>query len=332
MADVTDVAFRSVVAQCGRPDVFYTEFVSAHGLASAGRERLMLDLALADGDHPIVAQFFGTRPEHLFAAGTLARELGFDGVDINMGCPDTAIMKQGAGAALMKTPELASDLIYALRDGSGGLPVAVKTRLGLYDTNETDAWLKVILNAKPDVLIVHGRTVKEASKVPAHWDIIGRAAAMAHDGGVLCIGNGDVVSAAQGNELCAQWGTDGYMVGRGIFQNPWLFAPLEVRRNERLPAFNGDAGPLTGSGERGELEHTPHERLQLLLMHTDAWVRRWNGVKSFDLMKKFYKVYVSGWPGAAHLRAQLMEQKSAEQVRAIVSEYLQKETPTAAAQ
>ena len=269
----------------------------------------MLDLALTETDHPIVAQFFGTKPEHLYEAGKLALELGFDGVDINMGCPDRAIMKQGAGAALMKTPELAEDLIHALRDGSSSasrrIPVAVKTRLGLYSTNEMDAWLTTILNAKPDVLVVHGRTVKEASKVPAHWDIIGRAAAMAHDGEALCVGNGDVMSAAQGKELCTTWGTDGYMVGRGIFQNPWLF------------------------GEHGEDEHTPHERLHLLLTHTDAWMRQWNDVKSFDLMKKFYKVYVSGWPGAAHLRAQLMEQKSAQQVRTIVSEYLQKEAPTA---
>lgn len=259
----------------------------------------MLDLALTDADHPIVAQFFGTKPEHLFAAGQLARELGFDGVDINMGCPVRAIMKQGAGAALIKTPELAVELIHALRDGAGGLPVSVKTRLGLYNTKEMDAWCSTLLDAKPDVLIVHGRTMKEASKVPAHWDAIGRAAEMAHDREVLCVGNGDIMSAAQGTEVCGQWNVDGYMVGRGIFQNPWLF------------------------GEQGNVEHSPQERLQLLLTHTDAWMKQWDGLKSFDLMKKFYKVYVSGWPGAAHLRAQLMEQKNAKQVRATVTEYMQ---------
>ncbi len=297
MADVTDVAFRSVVAACGRPDVLYTEFVSAHGLASAGRERLMLDLALTNADHPIVAQFFGTKPEHLFAAGKLARELGFDGVDINMGCPDKGVMRQGAGVSLVKTPELAQELIAALRDGSGGLPLAVKTRLGLYRTDEMETWIPQILQAKPDVLILHGRTMKEASKVPAHWDLIGRAATLCHEAGVLCVGNGDVMSVAHGVELSKKWGADGYMVGRGIFQNPWLF------------------------GEHATDEHTPQERLQLLLMHTDAWTRQWGGVKSFDLMKRFYKVYVSGWPGAAALRLQLMETKSAEEVRAIVTRY-----------
>lgn len=298
MADVTDVPFRSIVAQCGRPDVFYTEFVSAHGLASAGRARLMVDLALTTNDHPIVAQFFGTEPEHLHAAGALARELGFDGVDINMGCPDRSIMKQGAGASLISNPSRAVELIAALREGAAGLPVAVKTRLGKHSVDEMDAWIGAVLSAKPDVLIVHGRTVKEMSKVPAHWDCIGRAATMARDAGVLCVGNGDVDSRAQGISLAHQYGVDGYMVGRGIFHNPWLF------------------------GERGDHEHTPHERLDLLLKHTEAWLAQWDGVKSFDLMKKFYKVYASGWPGAAHLRAQLMEVKTAEQVRTLVGEYM----------
>jgi tRNA-dihydrouridine synthase len=297
MADVTDVPFRSVIAACGRPDVFYTEFVSAHGLASAGRVQLLPDLALTNTDHPVVAQFFGTKPDHLFAAGTLARELGFDGVDINMGCPDKGVMKQGAGISLVKTPELARELIAALREGAGGLPVAVKTRLGLYKPEEMETWIGQLLEAKPDVLILHGRTMKEASKVPAHWDLIGRAAVMCHDAGVLCVGNGDVNDTIQGIGLCAQWGTDGYMVGRGIFRNPWLFAPHAGR------------------------EHSAVQRLQLLLLHTDAWEKQWGGVKSFDLMKKFFKVYVSGWPGASHLRAQLMESTNAQKVRDIVARY-----------
>ncbi len=291
MADVTDVPFRTVVARCGRPDVFYTEFVSAHGLASDGRERLMLDLAIAPTDHPIVAQFFGTDPEHLRSAGVLARELGFDGVDINMGCPDRAIVKQGAGAGLIGKNTLAQELIAALRNGFRGL-VAVKTRLGLRATDEMDAWIPALLDAKPDVLVVHGRTVKEMSKVPTHWDLIGKAAALAHNAGVRCIGNGDVVSRAQGIELAQQYGVDGIMVGRGIFQNPWLF-------------------------NAQQRDHTPQERFALLREHIDLWEKQWGGVKSFDLMRKFFKVYVAGWPGAAALRARLMQTKSADEVRAV---------------
>jgi tRNA-dihydrouridine synthase len=297
MADVTDVPFRSIVAQCGRPDAFYTEFVSAHGLNSAGRERLIKDLALTESDHPIVAQFFGTKPEHIRAAGMLARELGFDGVDINMGCPSDPIMRQGAGVSLVKTPQLAQELIAALREGAGGLPVAVKTRLGLYRTEEMNDWIPALLEAKPDVLIIHGRTMKEASKVPAHWDLIGDVARMCRDAGVLCIGNGDVTSRTQGEALAAEHGVDGIMVGRGIFQNPWLFA-------------------------REQREHTPQERLGRLSQHLELWEKQWERVKSLDLMKKFIKVYVSGWAGAADLRARMMECRTGDEIRNLIHEHL----------
>jgi tRNA-dihydrouridine synthase len=239
-----------------------------------------------------VAQFFGTQPEHLQSAGALARELGFDGVDINMGCPDRAIVKQGAGAALIKQPSLAQELIHAIRDGFQG-PVAVKTRIGLYRTDEMEPWLSAVLQAKPDVLIVHGRTMKEMSKVPAHWDLIGRAAEMAHESGALCVGNGDVASRADGEALARQWQVDGIMVGRGIFQNPWLFS--------------------------GEEQKDSQERLRLLIAHVDLWERQWHGSKSFNVMRKFFKIYVSGWDGASKLRAQLMETKSADEVRTIIN-------------
>ncbi|HXK36947.1 MAG TPA: tRNA-dihydrouridine synthase family protein [Candidatus Paceibacterota bacterium] len=301
MADVTDMSFRTVVTSCGRPDVFYTEFVSAHGLQSPGRERLLKDLAIAPTDHPIVVQFFGTEAEHLQAAGILARERGFDGVDINLGCPDRGVMKQGAGIAMAKTPEKVPELVAALRDGFRG-PVAVKTRLGLYTTEEMETWIPAIIAAKPDVLVVHGRTMKEASKVSAHWDLIGRCAAMAHDAGVLCIGNGDVMSRVQGEKLATRWGVDGLMVGRGIYQNPWIFGP--------------DA----------EREHQPQERLALLLRHAQLWQKQWEGMKPFDLMKKFAKAYISGWPGAAGLRARFMACRNIGELRAII-EQAEKETP-----
>ncbi len=301
MADVTDAPFRSIVARCGRPDVFYTEFVSAHGLVSAGRERLMLDLALTETDHPIVAQFFGTNPEHLFSAGALARELGFDGVDINMGCPDRSIMKQGAGAGLIGQGTLAKELIHALREGAGGLPVAVKTRIGKSNIDEMESWLTTVLDAKPDVLVAHGRTVKEMSKVPAHWDRIADASTMAHEAGALCVGNGDIMSRAMGVECAQESGVDGVMVGRGIFHNPWIFNP------------SIDAESIT-----------KEQRIELLIAHTQAWVAHWGEKKSFDLMKKFYKVYISGWPGAAHLRAQLMGVKTPAQVYDVMRTYTEK--------
>lgn len=302
MADVTDVPFRSIIADNGRPDVFYTEFVSAHGLNSPGRDALIRDLALTENDHPIVAQFFGTEPEHFEAVGKLAKELGFDGVDINMGCPDRSIMKQGAGIAMAKDPSRAQEAIAALRQGAGTLPVSVKTRLGLRTADEMETWLPALLEARPDVLIVHGRTMQEMSKVPAHWDLLGRAAQMAHDAGALFVGNGDVMSREQGLELAERWNIDGIMVGRGIFQNPWL--------------FNADVPPDS---------ITPEMRMSAAVRHTRLWSEHWAGIKSFHIMRKFYKAYVSGWSGSAALRSQLMQASDAESAERLILEALGKE-------
>lgn len=302
MADVTDVAFRSIVASCGAPHVWYTEFVSAHGLVSSGRDRLILDLAIGGKENrPLVAQFFGTKPDHMYEAGKLAREMGFDGVDINMGCPDRGVMKQGAGIALCKTPGLAQDLIRALRDGAGTLPVSVKTRLGLHSTQEHAKWIGALLETRPDALIIHGRTMKEMSKVPAHWDVIARVATMCHEQGVVCVGNGDVTSYTQGIQLAQESGVDGLMVGRGIFHNPWIFNP--------------SVDPATVA---------PCERIELLKRHIVAWTMQWHPqgeqIKSFDLMKKFFKVYISNWSGSATLRASLMECRTPEEALGLLTD------------
>ncbi|MEK7525768.1 MAG: tRNA-dihydrouridine synthase [Patescibacteria group bacterium] len=305
MADVTDGPFRQIVIDCGRPDVLYNEFVSCEGLCSAGRERLLLDLRFKENEHPIVAQFFGTKPEQFYECAKLARELGFDGVDINMGCPDRKVVKQGAGIGLCKDPQRAKQIIEATKEGAGDLPVSVKTRIGLTKP-DLEGWIRMILETKITVLTIHGRTMAEMSKVPAHWDLIGEAAKMAHEVGTLAVGNGDVMSLSEGREKAEQYGVDGVMIGRGIFHNPWFF-------NEKI---DHKAVP-------------PKKRLELLLKHSRLFEEFWQGNlpagrqgKSFDLMKKFFKIYVSEWDGAKDLRAQLMETKTREQVEEIIADYL----------
>lgn len=294
MADVTDWPFRQIVAQCGRPEVFFTEFVSADGLASEkGREKLLPFLHFTEDERPIVAQVFGSRPENILKTAQLARELGFDGLDINMGCPDRKVVKQGAGIGLCKTPQLAQEVIFAAKEGFSG-PVSVKTRLGL-NSVEIDSWIPTLLETGISALTIHGRTMKEMSKVPAHWNLIGEVARMAKEKGVIVIGNGDVSSKQEGIEKAQQYGLDGIMVGRGIFQNPWLFSLKEVE----LP-----------SGR---------DRLQLLVRHTELFEQFWKGRRNFDVLKRFYKVYVSDFDGAKELRAELMKIKSAEEVFAILN-------------
>ncbi|KKT88574.1 MAG: tRNA-dihydrouridine synthase [Parcubacteria group bacterium GW2011_GWC1_45_14] len=297
MADVTDFAFRQMFAKYGAPDVFYTEFVSADGLASEeGRKFLSKELRFSENERPIVAQIFGAHPENIKIAAKLVADLGFDGLDINMGCPDKAVIKQGAGAALIRTPELAREVIRAAKEGAPNIPVSVKTRIG-FNKIETEQWISQIVAEKPDCLIVHGRTKKEMSEVDAHWDEIAKAAEIAREAGITVVGNGDLKSLEEGIGKAEQFGLDGIMVGRGIFGKPWFF-------------------------NREQKEISLEKRLEIMLEHTELFEKEMVGVKGFHVMKKHYKAYVSGFSGAKELRVKLMEAESASEVRNIVKEYL----------
>jgi tRNA-dihydrouridine synthase len=202
MADVTDAAFRELIAKYGKPDIMYTEFVSADGLCSPGRDKLLVDFKYEKNQHPIVAQIFSSKPENIFEASKLIKGLGFDGIDINMGCPEKSICQQGCGAAMLKTPEIARACIRAAVEGGGGLPVSVKTRLGLVKREELEKWLPELLEEKIEAVIIHARTKKEMSKVPADWSWIKRAVEIRNQLGskVLIIGNGDVENLEQARQ------------------------------------------------------------------------------------------------------------------------------------
>ncbi len=321
MANVTDSVFRKLFAKYGKPHVTWTEFVSADGLMSPGRDRLLVDLVYSRAERPIVAQLFTGHPEAMRGAAKLVAELGYDGLDINMGCPDRAVEKQGGGAANIRNPKNALAVIEAAREGvAGQLPVSVKTRIG-YNKVEMD-WLRLLLQfglaeGKPlPVLTVHLRTRKEMSDVPAHWELMPEIvklrdevqAALPANERTLIVGNGDVMSLDEAREKTVQSGCDGIMIGRGIFGKPWFFEGL-TRQN---PA-----------------ERTPEERLAIMLEHTKLFEKTFCGTqatrghKSFAVMKKHFKAYVNGWDGAKELRAKLMETNSAKEVATIVREHVQ---------
>jgi nifR3 family TIM-barrel protein len=299
MADVTDAAYRRVIAKYGKPDATWTEFVSADGLALApteGKKKLLKDLEYSEGERPIVAQFFTSNPEHMKKAAELARELGFDGVDINMGCPDRSIEKQGAGAALIKNPARARELIRAAKEGAGTLPVSVKTRVG-YNREELDSWLPEILKEEPAVVTIHARTRKEMSKVPARWELVKKAVEIRDQMKVdtLIFGNGDVKDLDDARSRVKESGADGAMLGRAIFGNPWLFS-------ERIPGLK--------------------EKLEVMVEHTETFEELLGKYKNFAIMKKHYKAYVSGFEGSAELRQRLMESLNAENVKNIAVSFI----------
>jgi nifR3 family TIM-barrel protein len=311
MADVTDPAFRRIIAKYGKPDVMWTEFVSADGLFLGGYEHLIKDLAFSEAERPIVAQFFTGKPEMMQKAAELARDLGFDGIDINMGCPDKSVEKQGSGAAHIKDYKQAQAVIRAAMRGAKkngkNLPVSVKTRVG-YNKNELETWLPALLETKPAVITIHARTRKEMSLVPARWELVKRAVEIRNawrdsDGNksqTLIFGNGDVTDLPDAEEKARETGCDGVMLGRAIFGNPWLFP---------------------NSPELGNREISIPERLKVMVEHTKLFEELLPH-KSFAIMKKHYKAYVNGWEGAKELRMKLMEAKDANEVEKIVEEYL----------
>ncbi len=294
MADVTDCAFRAIIAKYGKPDVTWTEFVSADGLVRAtpeGKKKLLKDLDYTEAERPIIAQLFGSNVENMEKAAMLCKELGFDGIDLNMGCPDKSIEKQGAGAGMIKNPEKAKEIIRAAM--TAGLPVSVKTRIG-YNKNELDTWLPAILETKPALVTIHARTRKEMSLVPADWNQVKKAVEIRDELSpeTLIFGNGDATSIEDAKQKAEFSGADGVMLGRAIFGTPWLFSDV-----------------------------TPdlYQRLDIMVEHTKLFQEKLGGIKNFAIMKKHYKAYVNGFDGAKELRECLMTAENATEVEKIVN-------------
>lgn len=309
LADVTDPAFRRVIAKYGKPDVMWTEFVSADGLYHTREKKgladsenpLMRDLIYDESERPIVAQLFSSRPEMLEYAAHLAAELGFDGIDINMGCPDRSVEKQGSGAALIRTPELARELIVAAKRGAGAVPVSVKTRIG-YSKNEltppNGTWLSTLLSAEPALITIHARTRQEMSLVPARWEHVRAAVDLRsqQNSKTLIFGNGDCTDLDDARRRVAASGADGAMLGRAIFGNPWLWSG---KKKEDIPLA---------------------ERLSVLVEHAQLFDELCPQ-KSFAVMRKHFKSYVLGTPGAKELTARLMTALNADDVAQIAQEW-----------
>ena len=302
MAGVSDTVFRQIVAKYGKPDVFFTEFVSCDGLCSPGKENLLKTLWYTEIERPIVGQIFGSNPTNFYKTARLLVKLGFDGIDINTGCPDRCVEKQGAGAALIKNPTLAKCIVRETIRGSGNLPVSVKTRLG-YDKNIVEEWITHLLEVKPVAITIHARTRNEMSKVPANWDAVARAVQIRNQLGsdTLILGNGDITSTNEARSVTAKTGVDGVMIGRGIYGNPWLFNKFE-------------------NISRGSWD----KRLKIVSEHAKLFDSIYKGKKNFAVMRKFFSSYVSGCPSGKTLKMKLMDTRNSEEVVSVIDDYLKR--------
>jgi nifR3 family TIM-barrel protein len=339
MADVTDAAFRQIISKCskhgeknGGPDVFWTEFVSADGLMLGGRESLLPDLRFSPNERPIVAQLFSSNVLNMKNSAKLCQDLGFDGIDINMGCPDRKVEKQGAGACMIKTPDVARAIIRAVKEGAPNLPVSVKTRVG-YNKEEIDNWIPVLLSENISALTIHARTRKDMSKVKANWNYVRRVVEMrnAMNLETKIIGNGDVSDISDAIFKAKETGADGIMIGRAMFGNPWIFDKSRRILSKGKYKYNlllyflprAWVKKLQGD-DRYTISDVPiPEKLKTLVEHSYLFEEYFKDLKSFSIMKKHFKAYVSGFRGSKELRAKLMEEgNSASVVKDIIESYL----------
>jgi tRNA-dihydrouridine synthase len=302
MEAVTDVVFRHVVSKAGRPDIFFTEFTNTASYCSPrGAHSTRGRLAFTEDEHPMVAQIWGKNPEHFRQMAFGLKEMGYMGIDINMGCPDKSVVHGGSGSGLIRTPELAAEIIAATKEA--GLPVSVKTRLGDVKVDEWKDWLTFILKQDVVNLTIHLRTRKEMSKVEAHFELIPEIKALRDEiaPNTLLTINGDIRDRAHGMELYKKYGIDGIMVGRGIFQNPFAFAEVE------------DV----------VLENKSRQLLDLLNYQLDLFDKYNEELepRKFDPLKRYFKIYVRDFAGASELREKLMHTKTTDEVRQLLNAF-----------
>lgn len=311
MEDVTDTAFREVVLRNTNPgalNVVFTEFTSTDGLCHPrGREATIHRLYVSESECTllrekgvkIVAQIWGKNPANFYdAVRMISEEMAFDGIDINMGCPVRKVVANGCGSALIDDEPLAAEIIAATREATS-LPVSVKTRLGVKKV-DTERWISFLLEQPLDGIILHGRIQKQMSEGDADWNEIARAVAIRNSKGlsIPIIGNGDVFSLEQAYNNIEKYGTDGVMIGRGIFSNPWLFA-------EKLPQ-----------------EISIQKRVDTLLTHINLFEKKGTSIKVFPVLKRFFKIYISGFNGAAELRSQLMQTSTPSEAKNLLNNFI----------
>ena len=297
MEAVTDIVFRHVVAGSAKPDVFFTEFVNASSYCSPkGIASTRGRLTFTADEQPIVAQIWGNKPDQFAQMSLGMAELGFAGIDINMGCPDKSVVHGGSGSGLIRTPELAGELIAAAK--TSGLPISVKTRLADAKIEQWRDWITYLLKQDLVNLTVHLRTRKEMTKVDAHFELIPEIIKLRNEIApqTLITINGDIRDRQHGLELAKQYGVDGIMIGRGVFQDPFAF-------------------------EINKREHTNQELVNLLNLHLDLHDKYSAELepRKFDPLKRFLKIYVRNFPGASEIRDKMMHTTSTDEVRAILA-------------
>ena len=332
MDGVTDHPYRFIQKKYGQPDVIYTEFATVEGFCRGAKK--VLDSFLYDEtQRPIVAQIYGTTPSFFRETAVALCQMGFDGIDINMGCPAKSVAHSGAGASLIKTPTLAKKIFQAVKNGvkdwQAGqtvencsditeelvkiikkrsqqlpqkyqqhnriVPITIKTRIG-FDLKVTEKWIEHLLTIKPATIAIHGRTLRQGYSGEADWEEIGKAVKIAQGSDTIILGNGDVHNRNQALAKIKQYGVNGVLIGRSTFGNPWVF-------------LNQEADIYT--------------RAKVAIEHSLLFEKTFKNKENYRFlpMRKHLGWYIKGVAKAAKIRKELMQTKNAEEVKKILKNY-----------
>jgi tRNA-dihydrouridine synthase len=301
MDDVTDIVFRQIVSETAAPDLYMTEFVNVDGLQSVGRDKLMHRLLKRPSETNLIAQIWGKNPINYQKTANELVDMGFAGVDINMGCPDKAVVKNGCCSALIENRELAVDIIKSVKKGTKGrVPVSVKSRVGYNQVDLT--WPSLLLEQNIDMLTIHGRTKKQMSKVPADWDLIGQIREQRDKlaPNTLVVGNGDVQSRMHGEQLANKYNLDGIMIGRAVFNDPYVFS-----KESPWPTLE------------------PRKKIELYKKQVELFIKYYpNKERSPQTLKRYAKIYINGFGGAHDLRSKVMDQSEADDMLIVLDKAL----------
>lgn len=296
MEDVTDTVFRGVLCDIGKPDMFFTEFMNVNGYCSEGKDIVAKRIVFEEKERPIIVQLWGNSPEN-FAKATkeIVKRVKPDGIDINMGCSVRDVLKTGGGSALIQERGLSGEIIDVVKENAGYTPVSVKTRIG-YDSMDY-SWIEFLLSKKLAMLTVHGRLAKEGYSTPSRWDIFTKIRKLRDEisPDTLLIGNGDIKSTEEGGEFSNKYCLDGYMIGRGILTNPWLFS--------------------------GREDISKKERLETLKKHLETFEKTYGENQNFNTQKKYIKAYINGFSDAGKIRGDLMDTSTVEEIKIKIAKY-----------
>jgi tRNA-dihydrouridine synthase B len=350
MDGVTDAPCRTMHGLYGRPDVVITEFTNVEGLWR-GSDRIFRDFLYTPAERPVVAQIFGCRPEYFYRAAHVVCELGFDGLDINMGCPAKTVANKGGGAALIRMPETAKEIIRAaqqgVRDWANGQTLEdlemdpqrierirqmneervsvwgdnaqierrllpVSVKTRLgYDSIVITDWVQELLELEPAVISIHGRTLAQHYKGEADWDAIAAAAEIVRKTDTLIQGNGDIHSLYEAAQRIHTTGVHGVLIGRASFGNPWIFR----NRDQLKKLLNAGINPT--NEDLPDIMPSREQRLLMALEHANVHAKL-KGEDHYVEMRKHMGWYLGHFPGAKQVRSELVRINSLADVERVI--------------